>query len=122
MEERRKEPRKIVMAFTPVYDAGKGTILGYLRDLTLRGAMVIGEHSLEVDSRLVLWIQFPGELEGVSAHRVTIPVRVARCLSDEAPASFQVGFEFLQVSPENEKMILSILDRFNFRQQADSQK
>ncbi len=41
--DRREESRKIMMAFTPVHDLNQGILLGYLRDLTLQGALVIGE-------------------------------------------------------------------------------
>lgn len=46
--ERRKEARKTAMKFTPVYDLDQGKILGYLRDLTLQGTLVIGEKALEI--------------------------------------------------------------------------
>ena len=51
---RRKESRKTVMAFTPVYELKQGKLLGYLRDITLQGALVIGEKTLEVNTQTVL--------------------------------------------------------------------
>jgi len=120
MEDRRKETRKKLMAFTLVYDSNRGGILGYLGDLTLQGAMVIGEHSLEKDSRLILAIEFPGELDGIAAQRMTIPARVARCVPEDGSHSFMIGFEFTEVSPEHAKMIQALLDRYHFRHQTDT--
>jgi hypothetical protein len=117
MEDRRKERRKKLMAFTPVYDSDRRSVVGYPGDLTMRGAMAVGEHPLEIDSRLTLAIEFPGELEGIAAHRMTIPARVARCVPDEAPHSFMIGFEFIEVDPEHAKMIQALLDRYHFRHQ-----
>ena len=60
MGDRRREDRKVVMAFTLVYENGK--LLGYLRDLTLRGAQVNGEKTMDVDTQTTLSIDLPGEL------------------------------------------------------------
>jgi len=43
MQERRKEPRKPLMAYSQVFDLYGGRLLGYLGDLTMKGAMVIGD-------------------------------------------------------------------------------
>ena len=117
MEDRRKERRKKLMAFTPVYDSLHKTVVGYLGDLTMQGAMVVGEHPLAAGSRLTLAIEFPGELDGIAAHRMTLPARVARCVPDEAPHSYLIGFEFTEVDPEHAKMIQALLDRYHFRHQ-----
>ncbi len=117
MDERRQEERKKVMAFTPVADAGSGRLLGYLADLTLRGAMVIGEKHLEENSEVKLSIQFPSRLEGIPAGSMHIPARVARCTPDESPGSFRLGFEFTSVNDENKRIIEALLERYHFRHQ-----
>jgi hypothetical protein len=48
MNNQRKESRKKFMAFTPVYDLNHKLLLGYIGDLTMKGAMVVGEKSVEV--------------------------------------------------------------------------
>lgn len=120
MDERRREERKKLMAFTPVRDAHKGTILGYLGDLTLQGAMVICTHALEPGTRLTLSIEFPGELDGIAAQQMTIPVQSARCVPDEGPDSFKVGFVFAEITPEHTKMIQALLERYHFRHQLEA--
>lgn len=120
MDDRRKETRKKLMAFTLVHDAQHGTLLGYLGDLTMQGMMVIGEHALEKGTHLTLAIEFPGELDGVATRRMTIPAHVARCVPDEAPNSFMIGFEFMDISPEHAKMIKALLERYHFRHQMDT--
>ena len=111
MSERRKELRRKLMAFTPVYQAGHSTLLGYLGDLTLQGAMLVSENPQDLKRQLTLVIEFPGD----SAQHMTIPVRVVRCEKDKSPRSFLIGCEFTQVSPEQAELIQSLLDRYHFR-------
>jgi c-di-GMP-binding flagellar brake protein YcgR len=115
MSERRKESRKKLMAFTPVYDLDNGTLLGYLGDLTLQGAMVIGTKQLEVDRQMILAIEFPDELPGIMVKRMAIPARIARCDRDESPNSFKIGFEFKDIEPEHTQVIQALLERYHFR-------
>ena len=119
MEERRKEPRKKLMSFTPVYDAHKGMVLGYLGDLTPQGAMLIGEHPLEADSRLSLSFEVPGDGPDTNPRRMTVPARVVRCVPDETPHYFKIGMEFLKLSGEQVRLIQALLDRGGFRHPAD---
>ena len=64
MDERRKETRRKLMAFTPVYDLHPRSILGYLGDLTLRGALVIGEKLITINKETMLEIDFPSAETG----------------------------------------------------------
>jgi hypothetical protein len=115
MSIERKESRKKLMTFTPVYDVLHKTLLGYVGDLTLQGVMVIGEKSVEVGKHLTLGIEFSENLPEISAMRVAISARAAWCRPDESPQYFNIGFEFIEVSPENTKIIDAILERFQFR-------
>jgi hypothetical protein len=114
-DERRKEPRKMVMKFTPVYDAEKGKLLGYLRDLTLQGALVIGEKTLDVNQMLTLKLKLPEDLPRVTAEHLIISARVARCVEDESQNSYKLGFEFKDVQVEQTDIIEAILERYHFR-------
>ena len=114
LSDRRKEARKVVMAFTLVYENGK--ILGYLRDLTLKGAQVNGEKTLEVDTHTSLSIELPDELPGVTMKRLTVPARVARCVREKDSAtSYEIGFEFSTLQPEQVDVIEKLLERYHFR-------
>lgn len=115
MSERRTEARKKVMAFTPVHDSDKKILLGYLGDLTMKGAMVIGAKPMEVDKQITLKIEFQDELPGIANKRMTIPVRVVRCNRDESPNSYKIGFEFTDVEPVHKQIIEALLERYHFR-------
>lgn len=113
--DRRKETRKKVMAFTTVYDANKNMLLGYLRDLTLQGALVVGEKMLEVDKPITLAIELPGDVPDINVKRLTVSARVARCAEDESPRNYKLGFEFKAVTLEQKHIIEALLERYHFR-------
>ena len=115
MSERRTESRKKVMAFTPVHDLDRKILLGYLGDLTMKGAMVIGAKPQEENKQTTLKIEFQDELPGISSRRMTIPARVVRCNRDESPNSYKIGFEFTDVQPEHTQIIEALLERYHFR-------
>lgn len=113
--ERRKESRKTLMAFTPVYDQDRGILLGYIRDLTLQGVLVIGEKNLDVNTQITLAFELPGGLPGTTATRMAISARVARCEEDESSQTFKIGFEFTDVKPEQTEILQALLERYHFR-------
>jgi Tfp pilus assembly protein PilZ len=119
MNNNRKESRKKLMAFTPVYDLLHKILLGYVGDLTLQGVMVIGEKPVETNKHFTLGIEFQASLPEMPAVRVVIPARVAWCRPDESPQYFNIGFEFIEVTPENAREIEAILERFQFRSVMD---
>ena len=114
MQERRKEERKNLMAYTKVFDLYGGIVLGYLADLTLLGGMVIGEREIPKDTELTLAIELP-ELPGITALRITIPSRVIWSQQDISPQYFNVGFEFLEVTDFQKNVIKAIIDNYEFR-------
>ncbi len=115
MNNQREESRKKLIAFTPVYDLRRNTLLGYVGDLTLKGMMVIGEKPVEIDTHLTLGVEFPEGGIATSIVRVVIPARAAWIRQDESPQYFNIGFEFSEVSPENAEIIEALLKRYKFR-------
>lgn len=115
MSERRKETRRRLTAFTPVYDLHPRLLLGYLADLTLRGGMVVGTSLTTVKKETTLEIKFPGELSHITVLPVIIPARIAWCRSDDTPQYFNIGIEFTEVTPEHEGLFQRILERYHFR-------
>lgn len=114
MQERRKEQRKILMAYTQVFDLYGGYLIGYLADLNLRGAMVIGNKPIPEDIELTVAIELPA-LPKINALRITMPARVVWCRPDISPEFYNVGLEFKEVAEEQKKVIQAILDNYEFR-------
>lgn len=114
MQDRRKEPRKNLMAYTQVFDLYGGYLIGNLGDLTLKGAMVISELTMEENTELTLAIELP-ELPDINDSRMTISARVAWCQQDLSPEYFDLGFEFNNPTPEQKKVVQAIIDNYEFR-------
>lgn len=120
MNNQRKESRKKLVAFTPVYDLLHKTLIGYIGDLNPLGVMVIGQKRVEVNKHLALGIEFPQDQSESHILKIVISARVAWCRQDESPQYFNIGFEFLDISPENAKVIDAILIRYQFRHVMDA--
>ena len=119
MQDRRKLPRKDLMSYSQVFDLAQGKLIGYLGDLTLIGAMVIGDETLNMNESLIISIQLP-ELPRINATRLTLPVRVVRCHPDISPEYFNIGVEFEQVTDEQKRIIEAVLENYEFRRQPPS--
>jgi hypothetical protein len=114
MSEQRKVERKILTTFTPVYDLQKNILWGYLGDLTLQGAMLVGSKPVEIDQYLTLAIDFH-ETPETPATRMIVPVRVAWSKHEKQSAYFNTGVEFQDLSNDNKLVIVAILERYQFR-------
>ena len=93
-----------------------GQLIGYLGDINLLGAMVIGDEQLEMNTALTISIQLP-ELPGITATRIAMPVRVAYCKRDLSPEYFNVGLEFKLITDNQRKIIETLIDNYEFRRQ-----
>lgn len=113
MSERRRETRRKLMAFTPVYDLYPRLLLGYLGDLTLRGALIFGPNLTTINKQTALEIVFSRELSEISP--VIIPARIAWCRPDENPQYYSIGVEFTEMTPVYEELFQRILERYKFR-------
>jgi len=116
MQDRRKLPRKDLMSYSQVFDIARGKLIGYLGDLNLLGAMVIGDESLKVEEKLTISIQLP-ELPRITATRLALPTRVVWCHQDISPEYFNIGLEFDVVTDEQKKIIEAVLENYEFRRQ-----
>ena len=119
MNNQRKESRKKLVAFTPVYELLHKTLIGYVGDLTPQGVMVIGEKPVDIDKHLTLGIEFPDDESKAHTLKIVLSARVAWCRQDDTPHYFNIGFEFLDLSPENAKVVDAILTRYQFRHVMD---
>ena len=90
MSDKRKEERKSLMAFTPVYGLHPKTLLGYVEDLTLHGAMIIGEKPVETNKQITLLIEIPGALAESMDPSLMIPARVAWCRQESKPNYYDI--------------------------------
>jgi Tfp pilus assembly protein PilZ len=117
MQERRKQPRKNLMSYSQVFDLYEGRLVGYLGDLNLLGAMVIGDQPIQVGANMTVSIQLP-ELPNVSATRMALPVRVAWCQPDLSPEYFNLGLEFTLITDEQKQIVEAVIENYEFRRES----
>ena len=113
MSKLRMEKRRKVLAFTPVYKAKTKVLLGYLGDLTLKGALLISEKPIAVDRVLKLEIEFRKK-SVTPAKRTPIDAVVAWCKQEEHKTYYNNGLVFLQLTPKDKKTIGAILEKYQF--------
>lgn len=116
MQERRKQPRKDLMSYSQVYDVRGGSLIGYLGDMNLLGAMVISDQSMPVNSELTISIQLP-ELPNIKEENMILPTRVAWCQQDISPEYYNLGLEFKIVTDKQKAIIEAIMENYEFRRQ-----
>jgi len=115
MSNRRRESRRKLTVFTPVYERNPRLLLGYVGDITLKGMLIIGRTPIPVNKTTILEIDFPGELPNSSGLKTTIPARVAWCRKDENPEYYDIGIEFTEVTAEQVELFQKTLERYHFR-------
>lgn len=120
MSDKRKEERKRLMAFTPVYALNPRILLGYIEDLNSLGAMIISENPMEPDTTLTLEISFPDDLPEIPNPLMRLPVRVVWCRDENNHPYYDIGFEFTEIKPDDKEVIEVILKRFEFRHEFPS--
>lgn len=114
MRKLRKEERKKVMTFTPVYDFQENFPLGYLADLTPMGALLVSEEPVAAGRAIILAIDFRETSEIPSNRRMILPVRVAWCQLEEHHTYYNAGLEFLKMTEPNKEVIETMLKKYQF--------
>jgi len=100
------------MTFTPVYDVHTNTLLGYLGDLTLRGALMASEKPVEVGRTLTVAVEFHETPESSPSVHMIISARVAWCKLEERHTFYNVGMEFLDITEQDKQAIEVILEKY----------
>jgi len=119
MSNMRKTDRVKALTFTTVYDLHGHILLGFLGDLTLQGAMVVGEKMVTTNRDLTLGIEIQGAAE-IPDGRLTIPAHVAWCQPEDESAYFHTGFEFVELSEQNKKIIETLVTKYKFSRKISS--
>jgi len=101
------------MIFTTVHNHNKDILLGFLGDLTTRGALIIGEKPLERGQDITIRIEFQ-EMSGLHEESLIIPSHIAWCKDQEDGIYFHTGVEFKEITPHVQGVIESALKAYNF--------
>jgi len=116
MEEKRKLPRKYLMAYSSVYEQSTGRTLGYLCDITLDGLMVISKENLEIDKVIDIYIDLP-EIPSFIEKILKIKARVAWSRPDLDPRLMNIGFQLVDLAEDNKPVISKMIETYEFRRE-----
>ena len=114
MQERRKLDRKYLAIYSRVFDRLSGRVLGYLADLSQKGAMIISDDPMSENADIQLRFDLP-DPPLFSTDHLNIKARVAWCKPDIDPAFYNIGFEFLSVEGRESRIIEEMIVAYEFR-------
>lgn len=114
MDDRRRLPRKYLLIYSRVFERMLGKLLGYLADLSEEGAMIIAEEPLTVGETLSLRFDLP-DPKVFETHNLYLTAQVARCGEDISPKLYDIGFKFLDVTPEQKAVIQKMMEVYEFQ-------
>lgn len=119
MSERRRIPRKYLVIYSRVFDRKSGKVLGYLSDLTLEGAMIIGEQSVEKGHLFTLRVDLP-EAAAFPQRHIDLEAEAMWCKPDIDPNFFNTGFRFTAPPEEQRAILTHMIEMYEFRRDTGS--
>ncbi len=114
MKERRTLDRKYLMVYSRVFDRRTGKILGYLSDLSSKGAMIISDDPIKENVTLSLRFDLP-DPPLFSVDHLNLEARVAWCKPDIDPSFYNIGFEFIEITEQEKLIIEEMIEAYEFR-------
>ncbi len=114
MEERRKLPRKYLIAFSSVKDNQSGLHLGFLCDLNRDGLMIICKKPIDLGQETELYIELP-EDKNFNKKYILIKTTAVWCEPDIDPRLYNTGFKITNLDKEEEQIIDKMIDLYEFR-------
>jgi hypothetical protein len=113
MIERRNEERKYLTYFSRVVDRNNGRPLGYLVDLTVHGAQLVGNIPLKLDHIFPLRIDLP---EGFGDVRTLDLVAKAIWVEpDDDPEFYHTGLQLTEIADDQVETLQKLLDQYAAR-------
>ncbi len=114
MAERRKTRRRHLLYYGRIYDERMYEQLGYLVDITETGMMMLSEKPFAVNESRKVRIEITDDVSSDKSY-LTLSVRSIWCEPDIDPDHYNAGFEILEPSAEDIKVIKKIIEYYGFR-------
>jgi len=115
MEDRRELARKNLIIYSRVSNRNLGNLLGYLCDLSLKGAMIISEEQQEPNTVIPLRFDLPDMGSDLfEVEHMDITARVVYCQPDVSPNFFNIGIEFLEIGFQQKAFIERMMEKYEF--------
>jgi c-di-GMP-binding flagellar brake protein YcgR len=115
-QDKRLHQRKKLYYYLEVQDLNSNTTIGRLVDIHVAGLLLITPSPLETEQRLNLHILIDQDLLEPGQESLVVQAVVRWCKQDINPDYYVAGLQFLQINPEQEKVIESLVRTIGFRQ------
>jgi hypothetical protein len=113
VKERRKLKRRHLIFYLRVFNNETEELIGYVVDITPKGIMVISDKAMAINKTYLFRMDLPTEI-GESRH-LHFKVKSAWCSNDVNNDFWDTGFQLIDVSPTDIKIIENLIGKFGFQ-------
>lgn len=113
MQERRKTQRRYILYYMRVYDAETRQQIGNLVDITPEGIMIVSEEDIPEGQTMRLQVEITEDVARKPSMEFT--ARSKWCQDDINPQMKNIGFEILDLAPDDAEIIQHIIAKYGFR-------
>ena len=113
MNDKRKIDRRFLLYYMRVYDASTLQQIGNLVDITPRGIMLVSEHPLPPGQTTRLRVELTDDV--AEKPFMEFSAHSKWCEPDIIPNMYNAGYEILDLTPEDSRIIQHIIQEFGFR-------
>ena len=114
MDERRTRKRVYMMFYSRIRDRHSGDLIGHLVDLTAEGLLVVSETPLEIGQVLFMQMELPDDVS--DKQFLKFDAQVAWCRKDVDPSFYDLGFQLVDISPEDIDITKRLIEAYGFRE------
>ncbi|MDM8552747.1 PilZ domain-containing protein [Desulfobacterales bacterium HSG2] len=112
MPDKRRLKRKQLIYYLSVFDMDANKRIGQLVNITTEGLMLTSEKPIKVNSAFQLKMDLPEEIKGQK--QITFDARSMWCRKGVNPDFYDIGFQLVNISQENSKIIERLIFDFSF--------
>ncbi len=113
MEDRRKSNRRFMLYYMPVYDLDTQHQVGNLVDITPEGIMIVSESAAVQGRTIHMRLELTGDV--AAKNYMEFHARCKWCREDISPNLYNIGFEILDLAPDDAGIIKKIIETYGFR-------
>lgn len=113
MEDRRRSNRRFMLYYMPIYDVQSLRQVGNLVDITPQGIMIVSENAVAESHTIHMRLELTGDV--ASKNHMEFHALCKWCRQDISPNLYSIGFEILDLTPEDTDIIQRIVETYGFR-------
>lgn len=110
MAEARREDREVINRYLRVFDRKTNKFIGYLVDITPRGAMLQSREPVEPERRVTLRVELPEEFD--ASRELVLDAESVWDKKEENALFHHTGFEFQDVSSAAAERIRRLMEMY----------